>query len=281
MNVSIAQVASDLGTTTVGIQTAITLYTLVMAAFMLTGGKIGARIGRRKAFSIGLVVYAAGSFTTAISPQPGRAALRLVAPRRPRGRADPPAIVALVACNFGKDRRAAAYGMVPAAAAVIAVTVGPILGGAVTTFGSWRYVFAGEVVVAAVTWSSPARSPTRRSTASGASTSRVPPSARSGWPDRPRGAAGLHVGLRAAEGRWDLDPRSLADGLPRGCGCARRVALRAPRASARRARRSSPRGPGPGQDPPGPRGSARLQFQYFVQAGLFFIVPVYLSMRAA
>ena len=68
MNVSIQSVANDLHTTVTGIQTAITLYTLVMAAFMITGGKIGALIGRRKAFGIGLVVYACGSFVTSIAP---------------------------------------------------------------------------------------------------------------------------------------------------------------------------------------------------------------------
>ena len=65
MNVSIATVAKDLDTTVTGIQTAITLYTLVMASLMITGGKIGALIGRRRAFSIGCVIYAAGSLTTA------------------------------------------------------------------------------------------------------------------------------------------------------------------------------------------------------------------------
>jgi MFS family permease len=55
MNVSIKSVANDLGTTVTGILTTITLYTLVMAAFMITGGKIGALIGRRRAFAIGLV----------------------------------------------------------------------------------------------------------------------------------------------------------------------------------------------------------------------------------
>ncbi len=64
MNVSIKSVADDLGTTVTGIQTAITLYTLVMASFMMTGGKIGAIIGRRRAFALGLVVYACGSLVT-------------------------------------------------------------------------------------------------------------------------------------------------------------------------------------------------------------------------
>ncbi len=60
MNVSIAQVAEDVGTTVTGVQTAITLYTLVMATLMITGGKVGSMIGRRRAFAIGCVIYGAG-----------------------------------------------------------------------------------------------------------------------------------------------------------------------------------------------------------------------------
>ena len=67
MNVSIATVAKDVGTTVTGIQTAITAYTLVMAALMITGGKIGVMIGRKRAFAIGCVIYACGSLTTALS----------------------------------------------------------------------------------------------------------------------------------------------------------------------------------------------------------------------
>ena len=149
MNVSIRQVAADIGTTVTGIQTAITLYTLVMASFMITGGTIGSRIGRRRAFAVGLVIYGAGSLTTALAPNLGvlifgwsileglGAALIL------------PAIVALVAGNVARERRAAAYGMV-AAASAIAVAVGPLIGGAMTTFASWRWVFAGEVLVVIV-----------------------------------------------------------------------------------------------------------------------------------
>ena len=68
MNVSIATVAKDVGTTVTGIQGAITAYTLVMAALMITGAKIGAMIGRKRAFAIGCVIYGCGSFTTAIAP---------------------------------------------------------------------------------------------------------------------------------------------------------------------------------------------------------------------
>jgi MFS family permease len=148
MNVSIRQVANDLGTTVSGIQTAITLYTLVMAAFMITGGKIGAIIGRRRAFAIGLVIYGAGSLLTALSPNltvlligwsglEGLGAALIM-----------PAIVALVAGNFSRGDRPAAYGLI-AAAGAIAVAAGPLVGGAVTTFASWRWVFVGEVVLVA------------------------------------------------------------------------------------------------------------------------------------
>jgi MFS family permease len=148
MNVSIATVAKDVGTTVSGIQGAITAYTLVMAALMLTGAKIGALIGRKRAFAIGLVIYGAGSFTTAIAPSlpvllfgwsflEGVGAALIL-----------PAIVALVATNFPVERRGAAYGLV-AAAAAIAVAAGPLIGGFCTTYFSWRWVFAGEVVVGA------------------------------------------------------------------------------------------------------------------------------------
>ena len=68
MNVSIATVAEDLDTTITGIQSAIVLYTLVMAMLMVTGGKIGSIIGRKRAFMIGLVIYCSGSLTTALAP---------------------------------------------------------------------------------------------------------------------------------------------------------------------------------------------------------------------
>ncbi len=153
MNVSIQSVANDLHTTVTGIQTAITLYTLVMAAFMITGGKIGALIGRRRAFGIGLAVYGCGSLVTAVAPNltvliigwsllEGLGAALIM-----------PAIVALVAGNVPKEGRSAAYGLI-AAAGAIAVAAGPLIGGAVTTFASWRWVFAGEVVIVIVILSS-------------------------------------------------------------------------------------------------------------------------------
>lgn len=146
MNVSIATVADDVGTTVTGIQGAITAYTLVMAMFMIPGGKVGVLIGRRRAFMIGCGIYGCGSLTTALAPNlpvlllgwsflEGIGAALIL-----------PSIVALVAGNFAAERRPAAYGLVAAAGAV-AIALGPLIGGVATTYFSWRWVFAGEVVI--------------------------------------------------------------------------------------------------------------------------------------
>jgi MFS family permease len=149
MNVSIQYVAKDLHTTVTGIQTAITLYTLVMASFMITGGKIGARLGRRRTLVIGLVIYGVGSGLTAIAPNLGTLLVGWSVLEGLGASLILPAIVALVAVNFPSERRSSAYGMI-AAASAIAIAAGPLIGGAVTTFASWRYVFLGEVVIVVV-----------------------------------------------------------------------------------------------------------------------------------
>jgi MFS family permease len=146
MNVSIATVAADVGTTVTGIQTAITFYTLVMASLMITGGKLGQILGRKRAFAIGCIIYGCGSLTTALAPNltvlivgwsvlEGTGAALIM-----------PAIVALVASNFARDQRPRAYGLV-ASAGAIAVAAGPLIGGLFTTYASWRWVFVGEVLV--------------------------------------------------------------------------------------------------------------------------------------
>src|SRR3954462_1611066 len=120
-----------------------------MASLMITGGKIGQIIGRKRAFAIGWVIYGCGSLTTALSPSlpvllfgwsllEGLGAVLIL-----------PAIVALVASNFARDGRPRAYGLV-ASAGAIAVAAGPLIGGLFTTYASWRWVFAGEVLIVLV-----------------------------------------------------------------------------------------------------------------------------------
>jgi MFS family permease len=146
MNVSITQVAEDLNTTVVGLQTAITMYTLVMAAFMLLGGKLGDRWGAKRAFTVGLLVYGLGSLTTALSPTlevllvgwsfiEGFGAVLVI-----------PAIATLTAATYSGRQRALAYGILGGISGA-AVALGPLIGGWVTANYSWRLVFAGETVV--------------------------------------------------------------------------------------------------------------------------------------
>jgi EmrB/QacA subfamily drug resistance transporter len=146
MNVSISQIVADLDTTVTGVQAAITAYTLVMAAFMLVGAKLGDIWGRDRAFGVGLAVYGLGSLTTALSPNLG---VLLVGWSLVEGLGAVlviPAIAALTAANYqGKDR-AFAYGIIGGVAGA-AIAVGPVIGGWVTTYYSWRLVFVGEVVV--------------------------------------------------------------------------------------------------------------------------------------
>jgi MFS family permease len=105
-------------------------------------------IGRKRAFTVGLVIYCSGSLTTALAPNlpvllvgwsflEGVGAALIM-----------PAIVALAAGNFPPEGRPRAYGLVGAAGA-IAIAVGPLIGGLATTYASWRWVFAGEVIIGA------------------------------------------------------------------------------------------------------------------------------------
>ena len=149
MNVAISQIVEDLDTTIQGVQTAITLYTLVMAAFMLLGAKLGDILGRNRAFAIGLAIYGAGSLTTALSPN---LAVLLIGWSGVEGFGAVlviPAIAALTAASYEGRERALAYALLGGVAA-IAVAAGPLIGGWVTTEFSWRYVFAAETVVVIV-----------------------------------------------------------------------------------------------------------------------------------
>ncbi|MCB0862499.1 MAG: MFS transporter [Solirubrobacterales bacterium] len=148
MNVSISQLVEDFDTTVTTIQAIIAFYALVMAGLMLIGGKLGDIHGRKRIFKIGLVIYAAGSALTAASWSVASLAFGWSLLEGIGAAMVLPAMVALVAGNFeGKDR-AVAYGVLGGMAGV-GIAVGPILGGWMTTDFTWRYVFIGEVILAA------------------------------------------------------------------------------------------------------------------------------------
>ena len=149
MNVSISQIVADLDTTIQGVQLAITAYTLVMAAFMLAGAKLGDILGRERAFALGLAIYGVGSLTTALSPN---LTVLLVGWSLIEGLGAAlvlPAIVSLIAHTYSGSQRALAFGVIGGVAGA-AIAAGPLIGGWVTTELSWRYVFAGETVIVAV-----------------------------------------------------------------------------------------------------------------------------------
>ena len=149
MNVSMVEVAKDVGSDITGIQTAITAYTLVMAALMITGGKVGQIIGPKRAFMIGCVIYATGSLTTALAHSLPVLLLGWSLLEGIGAALILPALVALVAANFPTEERPKAYGLLAASGAV-AIAIGPLIGGLCTTYLSWRVVFVGEVVLVAL-----------------------------------------------------------------------------------------------------------------------------------
>ena len=149
MNVSISTVVKDLDTSVAAMQAAITFFTLTMAALMLTGAKLGDIWGRKRAFLIGLGIYGLGSLITALSPNiqilmlgwslvEGLGAVLVI-----------PAIAALVAARYEGRDRVKAFAIIGATAGV-AAAAGPLIGGFITTYFSWRYVFALETVSVAI-----------------------------------------------------------------------------------------------------------------------------------
>jgi MFS family permease len=164
MNVSISQLVRDFDTEVTTIQAAITLYSLVMAALMIVGAKLGDRWGRRRAFAVGISVYGVGSALTAVAPtipvlvlgwsflEGAGAALVL------------PALVALVASTYEGRARALAYAVLGGLAGA-GVAVGPLLGGWVTDVATWRLVFVGEVLIVLAILASVRRIPVAPATA--------------------------------------------------------------------------------------------------------------------
>jgi MFS family permease len=149
MNVSISAVVTDLDTTASGVQAAIALEALVSAAFILIMSKVGDLIGRKRAYVLGLLAYATGALAMTLAQSltavivfwaiiGGLGASLLL-----------PAMQSLIHGNFEGAARKKAYALVGAAAA-IAAAVGPLIGGFVTTYLSWRVGFGLEVVVIAV-----------------------------------------------------------------------------------------------------------------------------------
>ncbi len=149
MNVSISSVVRDLDTTVSGVQSAIALEALVSAAFILIGSKVGDLFGRRRAYVLGLLGYAIGALSMVLAQSVlpiivfwailgGLGASLLL-----------PSMQSLIHGNFDGEARKKVYALVGASAA-IAAAVGPLLGGFITTYMSWRVGFGLEVAIIAM-----------------------------------------------------------------------------------------------------------------------------------
>ncbi len=146
MNVSISALVEDLGTTVGAVQGAITLYTLTMAAFMLTGGKLGDIWGSKRAFRIGLIIYALGTTITAFAQTLGWVIIGWSILEGLGSALIVPAINTLVRANYKGGKRASAYGLLFGVAAAGAA-FSPLIGGWITTEYSWRLAFGLEAII--------------------------------------------------------------------------------------------------------------------------------------
>jgi MFS family permease len=149
MNVSISAVVRDLHTTVSGVQSAIALEALVSAAFILIGSKVGDLIGRKFAYVLGLLGYACGAMAMTIAQNLGTIIIFWAIVGGLGASLLLPAMQSLVHGNFEGAMQRKAYALVGAAAA-IAAAVGPLIGGFITTYLSWRVGFLLEVIIIAV-----------------------------------------------------------------------------------------------------------------------------------
>ena len=149
MNVSISSVVRDLDTTVSGVQSAIALEALVSAAFILIGGKLGDLFGRKRAYLVGLLLYATGALAMALAQNLATIIIFWALLGGIGASLLLPAMQSLIHGNFEGAAQRQVYAMVGAAAA-IAAAVGPLLGGFITTFLSWRVAFLLEVLIIAI-----------------------------------------------------------------------------------------------------------------------------------
>ncbi len=146
MNVAITYLVKDLNTTLTNVQSIIAIYALVMGCFVLFGGKLQDVIGRKKTFLCGAVIYGIGSLIAAISTN---ALMLLVGWSIIEGFGAAlmlPATSSIITAHYTGSKRAFALGF-SSTLYIVAIAVGPLLGGYLTTFYSWRWGFALEAII--------------------------------------------------------------------------------------------------------------------------------------
>src|SRR5690349_20853195 len=153
MNVMINDISEDLNTTVQGVQVAITIFLLVMAALMIPGGKLTDRYGRKRCFTAGLILYGIGALLSAVSPGLGILILgNSIFEGVGTALLIPPVYILTTLLFTEVTSRAKAFGMISALGG-IGAAAGPLLGGLITSAISWRAAFVFQaLVIAAIVW---------------------------------------------------------------------------------------------------------------------------------
>jgi MFS family permease len=149
MNVMINDISEDLDTTVQGVQTAITLFLLVMAALMIPGGKLTDRWGRKRCFTVGLTVYGVGAVISALSPSLGVLILGYsILQGVGTALLIPPVYILTTMLVLDVTSRARAFGVITGMGG-IGAAAGPLIGGLITSGISWRAAFVFQAAIVA------------------------------------------------------------------------------------------------------------------------------------
>ena len=146
MNVSISQVVADLNTNVSTIQLIMSFYTLITAAFMLLGAKLQDIVGKKRLFLIGAVLYGIGTFIAAISQSDTMLFIGWAVIEGLAGALMTPATVSIISGTYSGERRTFALA-IESVMVALSAAIGPLFGGIMTTFLSWRYGFACELII--------------------------------------------------------------------------------------------------------------------------------------
>jgi MFS family permease len=150
MNVMITDISHDLNTTVEGVQVCITLFLLVMAALMIPGGKLTDRLGRKWCFQLGLLIYGVGAVLSAVAPGLGVLILgNSILEGVGTALLIPPVYILTTMLFSDTTSRARAFGVVSGMGGIGAAT-GPLIGGLITSYITWRAAFVFQALVIVV-----------------------------------------------------------------------------------------------------------------------------------
>src|SRR4051794_39857859 len=150
MNVAISTIADDIGTSVAGIQTAITLFTLTMAALMIPGSKLSDIWGRKFCFNLGMIIYGAGALIASLAQGLGLIFVGYSSLEGIGSALMIPPIYILITVAFDDVASRGKYFGIVSGAAGLGSASGPLIGGLITSTLGWRASFLLQFAVVVV-----------------------------------------------------------------------------------------------------------------------------------